>query len=297
MGYKGSYKTVGRRTVRSSLPVQDEGLSALKNEAFYGRGLKEGLGRFLSRLSTANCLGCGRRLEEHFRFCEECLTEYERAKTWPCGVCGRELSGCDCSSAYLYRGRVVRAAKLLHYHSGETQAVENRIISTLKRKDERVLFRFFAAEMEASVRRLLPKEGEVVLTYIPRPRKRYAIYGFDQAKRLAEALGERLGVPMVRTLRRRRRVMAQKEQETMKARVENAKRSFCYCARGTLMGKTVLLVDDLITTGATMVAAADILRKNGAKRIYAVALATAIRHPNIRYEHAKNTHIPWYENR
>ena len=83
----------------------------------------------------------------------------------------------------------------------------------------------------------------------------------------------------------------------MKERVENAKRSFRICRRTPLTGKTVLLVDDMITTGATMVAAADVLRRNGAKRIYAVALATAMRHPNIKYEHAANTHIPWYENR
>ncbi len=297
MGYKASYKTVGKKTLIESLPKSTEDLVALPNGAFYSDAPLE---RFLHRmmpLTPSNCVGCGRRMPDPFRFCPRCEPEYRRAKTWRCGVCSRPVSVCDCSSAYLFRNRIPRAAKLIHYQSGRKDAVENYIIFTLKRKDERVLFRFFAAELEESVRRLIPKSGETVLTFIPRPWVRRAEYGFDQSRRLAEALSERLGIPVVRTLRRALLTRTQKEQETMKERVENAKRSFRYCARESLMGKTVLLVDDLITTGATMVAAASILRSNGAKRICAVAIATSMRHPNIRYEHDKNTHIPWYENR
>ncbi|MBO5653776.1 MAG: ComF family protein, partial [Clostridia bacterium] len=224
------------------------------------------------------------------------LLEYKRAKTYECGACGRRLGDCDCSSAYLHRNRIPRAAKLLNYQAGDGEAVENRIVHYLKRKDEKAVFRFFAAEMQTSVERLLPTEGEVVFSFIPRPRRRRAFYGFDQAKRLAEALSERLSLPVVTTLRRKRCTRAQKEQETMKERVENARSSFRFCKRAEVAGKTVLLVDDLVTSGATMVAAAEILRQQGAKHIYAVVLATAVKHPNIKQTHEENTHIPWYEN-
>ena len=82
----------------------------------------------------------------------------------------------------------------------------------------------------------------------------------------------------------------------MKERVANARSSFRFCKRAEVAGKTVLLVDDLVTSGATMVAAAEILRQQGAKHVYAVVLATAVKHPNIKKAHEENTHIPWYEN-
>lgn len=297
MGYKGSYKTIRKGKLQDPSEQPSEDLLSRCNDTFFAHTPFGRLERLMSRISTAVCLGCGRRLSRHLRFCAACEMEYRRAKTWQCGVCGRPLPDCDCSSAYLFRNHVPRAAKLLHYHTGNGDAVENRIILYLKRRDERAIFRFFAAEMKESVRRLIPKTGEVVLTFIPRPRDRRALFGFDQAERLAQALGECLSLPVLPSLKRVRFASSQKEQETMKERVENAKRSFRICTRTPLTGKTVLLVDDIITTGATMVAAADVLRRNGAKRIYAVALATAMRHPNIKYEHAANTHIPWYENR
>lgn len=276
---------------------EETDFAALPNEAFFGTSFFERVQAFFSRLGTAECLGCGMRLPFHGRFCPTCLLEYKRAKTYECGACGRRLSDCDCSSAYLYRNRVPRAAKLLNYQAGDREAVENRMIRHLKTKDEKAVFRFLAAELEASVRRLLPPTGETVLSYIPRSRRRKAEFGFDQAKRLAEALGERLSLPVVSTLRRTKGSTMQKEQETMKERLENARRSFCFRKRADAAGKTVLLVDDILTTGASMAAAAHVLRKMGAKRVYAVVLATAVKHPNIKLEHAENTHIPWFENR
>lgn len=296
MRYKGSYRTISKKTW--DLPATEgKDLTALPNDAFFGSSLLERVQAFFSRLGTAVCLGCGRRLSWNGRFCPTCLLEYKRAKTYECGACGRRLSECDCSSAYLYRNRVPRAAKLLNYQAGNGEAVENHIVRYLKTKDEKAHFRFFAAELQESVKRLIPSEGETVISFLPRSEKRKAKFGFDQAKRLAEALGECLELPVASTLCRKRGSTMQKEQETMKERLENARRAFVFQKRADVKGKTVLLVDDILTTGATMAAAAGVLRKNGAKRVYAVVLATAVKHPNIVFEHAENTHIPWYENR
>jgi ComF family protein len=296
VSYKGSYRTIGKKTWEAPTS-EGADLSALPNDAFFGTSFVERVQACFSRLGTAVCLGCRRRLSWNGRFCPACLLEYKRAKNYECGACGRRLSDCDCSSAYLYRNRVPRAAKLLNYQAGNSEAVENRIIRYLKTKDEKALFRFFAAEMQGSIMRLIPPKGETVLSFVPRSQKRTAEFGFDQAKRLAEALGECLSLPVISTLRRKRGSTMQKEQETMKERLENARRAFVFCEKADVRGKTVLLVDDILTTGATMVAAASVLRKNGAKHVYAVVLATAIKHPNIVFEHAENTHIPWYENR
>ena len=218
MGYKGSYKTVNRKTIEP-VATEDRDLSTLPNDAFFGDSLFERMLARFSRMGTANCLGCGERLSWNGRFCPTCLLEYKRAKTYECGACGKRLSDCDCSSAYLHRNRIPRAAKLLNYQAGESEAVENHIVRYLKVKDEKAVFRFFAAELQPSVERLIPSEGETVLSFIPRPRRRRAFYGFDQSFRLAEALGECLSLPVVTTLRRKRGTRAQKEQETMKERV------------------------------------------------------------------------------
>ncbi len=297
MAYKGSYKKPTLSDMRCELDSEGVDLVSLHEDAFYGSTLGERMRRLVARIGVSVCLGCRERLPYGMRFCPECEAKYRRAKTWACGVCGRRLPDCTCSSAFLAANRVPRAVKLLHYHSGRPDAVENCIVLYLKKKDVLTVFRFFAAELERSVRRMLRPADDAVLSFIPRPKERRATYGFDQAQRLAQALEEILAIPVVKTLRRTNFMPAQKEMETMKERIANAKNSLAFTGGEAVKGKTVLLVDDIITTGATMAAAASLLRENGATRVYAVSLATSMRHPNIKNAHEANTHMPRYQKR
>ena len=100
--------------------------------------------------------------------------------------------------------------------------------------------------------------------------------GYDQAEALAGSLAERLGLPMARPLRRVRRTAplwphGRVERERLMRRAFRADRP----GGGRLGGAVVLLVDDILTTGATCGAAARALKAAGARTVVAAVIARA----------------------
>lgn len=91
--------------------------------------------------------------------------------------------------------------------------------------------------------------------------------GFNQALLLARPLGRALGLPVApRALRRIRRTQAQPGLGAAERRV-NLAGAFVVCHPATVSGRHVVLVDDVLTTGATANACAGALRAAGASRV------------------------------
>lgn len=97
--------------------------------------------------------------------------------------------------------------------------------------------------------------------------------GFNQAGRLAQALGRRLGMPTEERSLVRRVPTPPQVGLGRRARFRNMGRAFDLRSPERVAGRTVLLVDDVITTGATMNACARVLKQAGAVRVHAWALA------------------------
>lgn len=110
------------------------------------------------------------------------------------------------------------------------------------------------------------------LSYVPLSRKRLRQRGYDQARLLAEELGKHFGMEVETLLVKLRDVPAQSSMKTSAERRANI--SGCYAlAEGVdVTGKRILLVDDVLTTGATLSEAARILRMSGAAAVYGAAL-------------------------
>jgi ComF family protein len=114
-----------------------------------------------------------------------------------------------------------------------------------------------------------------VLVPMPLANARLATRGFNQSQLLAAAIGKRLAIPVdARGLLRVRETPPQAGL-SRDARLANVKGAFdCHAS---LHGRTVALVDDVMTTGATMSEAAKALKKQGAARVEAWAIARADR--------------------
>lgn len=102
-------------------------------------------------------------------------------------------------------------------------------------------------------------------------RRRYR--GFNQAERLAQRLAAATHVPMDAKILRRVKNTASQTQFDRKARIDNVKGAFEYAGKESLKGQKIVLVDDVLTLGATADACAKVLIKNGAGevRVWTVA--------------------------
>lgn len=120
----------------------------------------------------------------------------------------------------------------------------------------------------------LPPDAWVVP--IPLHRWRYLRRGYNQAEALAHSLARRLGLPLRQPLHR---VIATPKLATLglTMRADVMQRAFYVRACPTLIGRTVLLVDDVLTTGITCGEAARALKRAGAGQVIASVVARAAR--------------------
>lgn len=109
------------------------------------------------------------------------------------------------------------------------------------------------------------------VTWVPVSGKRLRRRGYDQSRLLAESACGLWGVKPEGLLRKVRDNPAQSSLPSAQERWENA--SGAYAAVGDLAGKRLLLIDDVCTTGATLISAAEALRTAGAAEVVCAAAA------------------------
>lgn len=134
----------------------------------------------------------------------------------------------------------------------------------------KALARPLGAELVQLVRRIsvLPD----LVTYVPLHRSKIRRRGYDQSKLLAEAIADDLGGPPTTALTRTRSGRPQVETRDRTERIRNVAAVFEASAPSTIAGKKVLLVDDVMTTEATLLSAGKVINDSGAHHTLAVTL-------------------------
>ena len=199
--------------------------------------------------------------------CVSCAAD----EAWWCATCRLRvehphetatLEGLDglCILGY-YHDPILRAA---------IQALKYQGLTAL-----RPVLREFVIERRTLLKRILPFSETISVQPLPASPKRKRMRGFDQAEVLAELLvasgvveGQRIDL----LHRREGSGLAQARLADHTLRAANVVNVF-ELRRIPLMPEKVLLVDDVVTSGATMQAAARLLRAQGVKRVYGFALA------------------------
>lgn len=111
-----------------------------------------------------------------------------------------------------------------------------------------------------------------VVTWVPLSRKRLRKRGYDQAKLLAECVARKLSLPCVSILRKTVHTAPQSQTGSAEKRRANISGVYQVTAEN-IAGKTILLIDDIVTTGSTFSECARMLGMAGAERVYCAAVA------------------------
>ena len=151
-----------------------------------------------------------------------------------------------------------------------------RLVHALKYSGMTVVGSALGARVAASLREEEWPGGSALIVPVPLHRAKLRERGFNQADWIAAGMARFLGVPVARRLLRRCRYTQTQTHLDVPARGANVAGAFRVVRTETIGARvTVLLVDDVITTGATIGACAAALREAGAGRVYACAAALA----------------------
>lgn len=224
--------------------------------------------RFIDRLFPANCLLCGAAASDGLDACEGCIADLPlngpacTGCAMPvtagalCGHCLQDpplVSSTFCAFRYAYPVREL----LLRFKNGDLAA--GRMLSEL-----------MARQMDAKAD--VPPAGWTLVP-VPLASRRTGERGFNQAERIARVLGGRLGLPV--EPRVVQRVRSSPDQKSLSAAERRRNLAQAFTAR-PCPGRRLILVDDILTTGATTRALAQSLLDAGAAELRLWCVARAV---------------------
>jgi ComF family protein len=222
------------------------------------------LDRLLGVLFPSRCLDCGRRGVE---LCDGCRPGLPWLTSEVCPICStpsrlsRICQPCRASPSILdgsraacrFEGPVRRAIHDLKYRGVRTRAA-------------------LLAELLAEALDRRPLAIDVLIP-VPLAPRRQRERGFNQSELIAIGLGARLAVPAATTSLVRLRETPQQARLSAVERRENVDGAFGCPESDAVVGRRIGLVDDVMTTGATLASCAEPLKLAGAARVYGVVVA------------------------
>lgn len=225
---------------------------------------------FLDALFPRRCPVCGDIAAPRGNLiCPSCRDKLSFVKSPVCKKCGKEvMSGTieycfDCSR---HRRSFEYGLALLNYNE-----LSGRSMAAVKYKNRREYLDFYAEE---AVRRcgakLLEMEADCLIP-VPIHPSRYRSRGFNQALVLARKLEERMGIPVYPDILKRNKNTEPQKELGPAGRLKNLEQAFS--AGPVPDGITsVILIDDIYTTGSTIEACTRVLRAAGVKKVYFFAV-------------------------
>ena len=234
--------------------------------------MKSLMDRVLFALSVPKCVCCKTRLDYSDKaLCPKCSGEFEELLTRNCSRCARKLSLCDCSNEFLSGHFVRRVIKCFRYIDRGVPNPANSLIYSLKRDNRNDVLELCTNMLAKAISASVSEPQKYIFTNVPRRKAAIIEHGIDHSALLAKALADRFGAEYLPLLRSNSK-KAQKSLERQD-RMKNA--DFSLVREPDLTGRSVIIVDDIITSGASMSMAASLIRSLGARNITAACLAIA----------------------
>ena len=198
-----------------------------------------------------------------------------------CAFCGEILpigSGnicpdCENNLPYIEPGKILR--KVGNHTCAVTFYYEDMVrsgIRALKFSGRSARAKVFAPYLAQTIAEHLGGEFDAV-TYVPISAQRRFRRGYDQTQLLAAHVAAQWGIEAERTLRKTRNNPPQSGIKTLRERRENVQNVYDLRKRANIAGRRFLLIDDITTSGSTLIVCADLLLAGGASSVVCAAFA------------------------
>src|SRR5947209_6999194 len=207
------------------------------------------------------CAVCEARLNRIVApFCGKCSEPFDGAITTPfsCVNCAHRRLYFD-AAVSAYRSRGIARQVMLHFKYGKEIHLRHLVGGWL------------IAALDDP--RLRERKFDLIVP-VPLHPARERERGFNQAQLLAELVSPQLGVP-TRPLLQRVRFTTTQTAFDRAERIQNLRHAFRLRRNGDVRNLSVLLIDDVLTTGSTLSECARVLKENGAQSVYAATAARA----------------------
>jgi ComF family protein len=232
------------------------------------------LSDMLDLIYPRNCVHCGSSAPEPMKhICWDCLSDTPKVEPPFCTLCGDPVAGdiqhdYTCFACSRETPAFDRARSAVRYEGGVGSALRE-----LKYKNSLWVVQDLTDLLFACVQAEYPGVEFDLITSVPLYPARRRERGFNQSALIGRALARRLRLPFCENLLRRVRPTVTQTGLTAPQRAANVCGAFRVGLFARPAGKRILLVDDVMTTGATVNACAGVLRKGGAASVYVVTVA------------------------
>lgn len=216
------------------------------------------LDTLLAAIAPHDCLGCG---AEGRLLCGRCTVDMPPALAQCYRCYAPSAGGLTCSDCAAASSLTALRSAVIY------QGLAKKLIWRIKASGAQAA----AAVMAARMAPLLERHERTVLVSVPTATSRVRQRGYDQTRLIARQLARQAGLPWLDCLRRSgqaHQVGAGRQQ-----RRQQLQTAFRVSQQRFVRGAHIMLVDDVVTTGATLEAAAHVLLEAGATRIEAVTFA------------------------
>lgn len=223
----------------------------------------------LDILYPRRCALCDRILKRREPYlCRECSPHLKFRKGSTCKICGRpadeavcgqcrqhEYAFEECLAPFAYEGEIKDSIMRFKYHDRPEYAG------------------FFSAAIIRYAGERIRQWSPDVIVPVPVHKTRMAERGYNQALLLAKEISKKTGIPLAGDLTARvKKTEAQKELGYAE-RKRNLSNAFVYTGSGKAP-RTVLLVDDIFTTGSTLDSISSVLKSNGTEMVYGICICS-----------------------
>jgi ComF family protein len=224
------------------------------------------LQNFSELLYPKLCGGCGNHLYEN----EEVVCVYCRASLPLSGECDFENN----ASEKLFWGKVpiAAAASFLFF---QKKSSTQHLLHQLKYQQKEIIGEWLGEQFAYSLQSKGRFAAVEIIIPVPLHPSRIKFRGFNQCDAIARGMASVLQIPIANGILIRSVATQSQTKKNRFQRFENMNSVFNVALADGIIGKHVLLLDDVLTTGATLVSAAQVLSKAGVQHIYIGAIAKA----------------------